>query len=198
MADVVTSSPGEMAEKGTATIIAGTPPTLRRTIEFDSLDNSDIDELNDERIPATSPFVTQPTQLITQPTQIIAQRTTLRRRESSPQFEKLVSSSPPPRPPIFQKSKDTMPTKDQSISRFFKRSLPVSPKMVMNKGSNGPPKTTVSTIPTKRQPLLELIEISDSDEDDFGGRSDIKPTAFARKVSIGRVSDTGLHPGWLS
>jgi SWI/SNF-related matrix-associated actin-dependent regulator 1 of chromatin subfamily A len=162
MVEILTSSPWQVAEKGSTRVIAGTPPTLRRTLELDSLDDIDIDELNDERIPATSPFVTQPTQIITH-------QTTLRKRSPSP-LQKLVPSSPPPRPSLFQKSKDIIPTKDQSISRFFKRSLPISPKMT-------------TTIPAKRKSSPAFIEISsDSDSDDFGGRGDIKPTAFARKV----------------
>jgi SWI/SNF-related matrix-associated actin-dependent regulator of chromatin subfamily A containing DEAD/H box 1 len=194
MPDAIPSSPWRVSEKGAATIIAGTPPTLRRTLEFDDIDDSDLDELDDERIPATSPFITQPTQIITQPTQILPARTTLRKPDSSSQIDNLVPSSPPPRPCLFPTPKDGVPTKDQSISRFFKRALPISPKMAKDRPSVPDKAHSPSTIPAKRKPM-QLIEISsDSEDEDFGGRADIRPTAFARKVR-GHSRDVATHMG---
>lgn len=170
-------------------VIPATPPRVSLLC-----DDSDLDELADERIPGTSPFVTQPTQVLSNPA------TTLKRRSSPPPFsDPPISSSPPrpeSRPPTFSKpvSNQTFPRRNQQyISNFFSRPLPLSPKMSAAAIATSRPSShalqTKPTIPQKR--TSDIIALSDDDDDDddefMGDRADIKPTTFSRMVRLRSV-----------
>lgn len=164
------SSPGGLPR------IPATPPRLSL------LSDSDHDELTDERIPATSPFVTQPTQLVSNP------RTTLKKPSPPPPASDVpFSSSPPPReaskPPALSKQ-PAFPRRNQTISDFFKRPMHLSPKVGAAepaRRSSSPPKPVV---PQKR--TSDVIDISDDEDEDelAGDRADIQPTNFSRTVSF--------------
>lgn len=160
-------------------VVLATPPRLSPF-----RDDSDLDDLPDEPIPATSPYVTQPTQVVSNP------RTTLKRASPPPPAsDSSLSSSPPQqasKPPKLPE-KPAIPRRDQKISRFFPRPLPMSPKTT----AEAPPSRTSSNgsrpkpmVPQKR--ASDLIELSDDDDEDelLGDRADIKPTNFSRLVSL--------------
>ena len=159
-------------------VVLATPPRLSPL-----RDHSDLEDLPDDPIPDTSPYVTQPTQVVSNP------RTTLKRASPPPASDSSVSPSPPrqaSKPPRF------IPRRDHKISHFFPRSLPLSPKATVTASSsrslsNGSRQKSV--VPQKRDSdLIELSEDdedpSDDDEDELSAdRADINPTVFSHKVS---------------
>ncbi|SPN96727.1 related to enhancer-trap-locus-1 protein [Cephalotrichum gorgonifer] len=177
-------------------VIPATPPEISLLDD----DFSDLDDLPEDRIPATSPFVTQPTQIVTnaskaafvtQPTQIISNPTkTLRTRKSSPPHLSDLSSSPPrppTNPPTLTKqgsSSGFPPRRNQvNITKFFSRPLSLSPKMttaeLLPPRPSARPSLAKPTVPRKR--TSDIIDLSDDDEDELASdRADIKPTTFSR------------------
>ena len=125
-------------------------------------DDSDLDDLPDEPIPATSPYVTQPTQVVSNP------RTTLKRASPPPPAsDSSLSSSPPQqasKPPKLPE-KPAIPRRDQKISRFFPRPLPMSPKTT----AEAPPSRTSSNGSAEAygfRKASDSIELSDDDDED--------------------------------
>lgn len=157
-------------------VIPATPPRLSLLHGSDS----DLDELTDERIPATSPFVTQPTQIVSNP------RTTLKRPSPPPPVSDISLSSSPPReaskPPTFSKQ-PTFPRRNQTITSFFKRPLQLSPKMGAAEPARRSSSAPKPMIPQKRE--SDIVILSDDDDEDelAGDRADIQPTYFSRTVS---------------
>ena len=158
-------------------IIPATPPRA-------SLYDSDLDELGDERIPGTSPYITQPTQIVSNPNPKLLRKASP--RPSSP--EPILSSSPPPQ--LTKQNSNScssgLPIRNQPITKFFSRPLPISPQRpALTAGSSqkmAGGNATRPTIPQKRN--SDIIALSSDDDEDsvVEDRADIKPTLFSRKV----------------
>ncbi|OTB02336.1 hypothetical protein M426DRAFT_13637 [Hypoxylon sp. CI-4A] len=155
------------------------------------IDDDDADELADDKVPCSSPYFTQPTQIVnraTQPTQIVNRKTL--KQPSSP----LVPNTPGtiievPASSPFQDKSQARPSSDRKPSMGSKVGSLMAPAgtsfkppamrtdQARSKASNG----RKGYLEISDDELLEDYKKRDSSDDDTPIRGDIRPSSFLKK-----------------